>query len=366
MSSLTLEAITKSFDRIQALSRVDLSVRDGEFCVLLGPSGCGKSTLLNIIAGLIPQDGGCVKLDGSAIDRLSPRDRDVAMVFQSYALYPHMTVAENLSFGLRMRKVPKARIRKRVAEAAGVLGIETLLDRKPRQLSGGQRQRVAMGRALVRRPRIFLMDEPLSNLDARLRASVRLELKQLHRTLKSTVVYVTHDQVEAMTLGDRVVVMKDGLIRQMGTPETIYGRPEDVFVAQFIGTPEINLFQGKIFARNGVCGFQGNGFFIELGTLPLPERAFNAQLAVRPEDVTLETEGAPSLETTLEMISHVGSEKYLHVRLAGEPLTLRVPKERHFEHGQTIPVHIHPAGVHVFRDGRRVQVLDRAGAPSGA
>jgi ABC-type sugar transport system ATPase subunit len=201
MASLTLKAITKRFDKVMALSRVDLHVEDGEFCVLLGPSGCGKSTLLNIIAGLIIQDEGIVMLDGKSVDRLSPRERDVAMVFQSYALYPHMTVAQNLEFGLRMRGVPKPTIRERVHKSADLLGIEDLLDRKPRELSGGQRQRVAMGRAMVRRPRLFLLDEPLSNLDARLRASVRLELKQLHRKIQSTILYVTHDQVEAMTLG---------------------------------------------------------------------------------------------------------------------------------------------------------------------
>ena len=219
------------------LSRVDLHVKDGEFCVLLGPSGCGKSTLLNIIAGLIPQDEGTVLLNGQPVDRLAPRERDVAMVFQSYALYPHMKVAQNLSFGLRMRGLAEPVIHERVMEASRLLGIEDLLDRKPRELSGGQQQRVAMGRALVRRPRLFLLDEPLSNLDARLRTNVRLELKQLHHQIQSTIVYVTHDQVEAMTLGDRVVVMRDGKVHQIGRPETIYAHPADTFVATFIGSP---------------------------------------------------------------------------------------------------------------------------------
>ncbi len=258
MASLTLKGITKRFGKAIALSGVDLYVEDGEFCVLLGPSGCGKSTLLNIIAGLIPQEEGTVLLDGQPVDRLAPRDRDVAMVFQSYALYPHMKVADNLSFGLRMRGLPKASIRERVTEAARVLGIEDLLDRKPRELSGGQQQRVAMGRALVRRPRLFLLDEPLSNLDARLRANVRLELKQLHHHIRGTIVYVTHDQVEAMTLGDIVVVMRDGKVHQIGRPETIYAQPADTFVATFIGSPEMNLYHGRL-VLNGLgvrCGRQ--------------------------------------------------------------------------------------------------------------
>jgi len=263
MASLTLKGITKLFGKTVALSGVDLHVEDGEFCVLLGPSGCGKSTLLNIIAGLILQDEGIVILDGKPVDRLSPRDRDVAMVFQSYALYPHMTVAHNLGFGLRMRGVPKPAIQKRVLESAQLLGIEDLLDRKPRELSGGQRQRVAMGRAMVRRPRLFLLDEPLSNLDARLRASVRLELKQLHHKIRSTILYVTHDQVEAMTLGDKVVVMRNGKVHQIDQPETIYARPADTFVARFIGSPEMNLYQGRLLQKDGRSHFQGAGFSLD-------------------------------------------------------------------------------------------------------
>ncbi|MES0351138.1 MAG: ABC transporter ATP-binding protein, partial [Desulfobacteria bacterium] len=260
MASLTLKAITKRFGKVIAVSGVDLEVKDGEFCVLLGPSGCGKSTLLNIIAGLIPQDQGTVLLDDQSVDSLAPRDRDIAMVFQSYALYPHMSVSQNLSFGLRMRGIPKPTIRESVQWVARLLGIEDLLDRKPRELSGGQRQRVAMGRALVRRPRLFLLDEPLSNLDARLRANVRLELKQMHHKIQGTMIYVTHDQVEAMTLGDKVVVMRDGKVHQIGPPEAIYSYPSNTFVATFIGSPEINLYRGMLVRKDGLPYFQGAGF----------------------------------------------------------------------------------------------------------
>ena len=246
MASLTLEHVDKHFGSVKALSGVSLDVKDGTFCVLLGPSGCGKSTLLQIVAGLIRQDHGSVLLDGQVVDDLEPRERDVAMVFQSYALYPHMTVAQNLSFGLQMRGMTKAEALKNVQETARLLEIDDLLRRKPRQLSGGQRQRVAMGRALVCRPRVFLLDEPLSNLDAQLRINVRLELKNLHRKVKTTILYVTHDQVEAMTLGDLVVVLRKGKVHQIGTPETIYNHPADTFVATFVGSPMMNLFNGTI------------------------------------------------------------------------------------------------------------------------
>ena len=246
MTSLRLNNISKSFGDISALSGVDLKVEDGEFCVLLGPSGCGKSTLLKITAGLMEQDKGTVIFDGQSVDHLSPKERDIAMVFQSYALYPHMTVNQNLGFGLRMHGVSKDAIRRQIIETARVLGIEDLLDRKPKQLSGGQRQRVAMGRALVRRPRLFLLDEPLSNLDARLRVQVRLELKRLHKRIKGTILYVTHDQVEAMTLGDKVVVMREGKVHQVDRPDTIYKQPADMFVATFIGSPAMNLFNSSL------------------------------------------------------------------------------------------------------------------------
>jgi multiple sugar transport system ATP-binding protein len=353
MASLTLKAITKRFGKVMALSRVDLHVEHGEFCVLLGPSGCGKSTLLNIIAGLILQDEGTVMLDGQSVDRLSPRDRDVAMVFQSYALYPHMTVAQNLGFGLRMRSVPKPTIQERVLESAHLLGIEDLLDRKPRELSGGQRQRVAMGRAMVRRPRLFLLDEPLSNLDARLRASVRLELKQLHRKIQSTIVYVTHDQVEAMTLGDKVVVMRNGKVHQIDQPETIYARPADTFVARFIGSPEMNLYQGRLLQKDGRSHFQGAGFSLDLGGLKPNVGQGEVEVGIRPEDIEI-AQSATALRGKVEMISNIGSEKYLHVGLGNVNLTVRAPKEAIFQPGQNIALAIDPDRLHIFHEGRRI------------
>ena len=353
MASLTLKAITKRFGKVMALSCVDLHVEDGEFCVLLGPSGCGKSTLLNIIAGLILQDEGTVLLDGKSVDRLFPRDRDVAMVFQSYALYPHMTVAQNLEFGLRMRGVPKPTIQERVLESAQLLGIKDLLDRKPRELSGGQRQRVAMGRALVRRPRLFLLDEPLSNLDARLRASVRLELKQLHRKIQSTILYVTHDQVEAMTLGDKVVVMRNGKVHQIDQPETIYARPADTFVARFIGSPEMNLYQGRLLQKDGRSHFQGAGFSLDLGGLKPNVGQGEVEVGIRPEDIEI-GQSATALRGKVEMISNIGSEKYLHVGLGNVSLTVRAPKEAIFQPGQIILLTIDPDRLHIFHEGSRI------------
>lgn len=354
MASVTLKGITKRFGKIMALFRVDLHVEDREFCVLLGPSGCGKSTLLNIIAGLIPQDEGTILLDGRSVDGLSPRDRDMAMVFQSYALYPHMTVAQNLGFGLRMRGVSKTDIRERVLETARLLGIEDLLDRKPGELSGGQRQRVAMGRALVRRPRLFLLDEPLSNLDARLRANVRLELKRLHRQIRGTILYVTHDQVEAMTLGDRVAVMRHGKVHQIGRPEAIYSRPQDTFVATFIGSPEINLYQGRLVIKDGRLNFKGPEFFLDLEGYQLKVEEGEVEVGIRPEDIGIGKAGTTALKARVEMISDVGSEKYIHARIGQESLTIRCPKDAVFQPGEIIPLTIDPGRVHVFHKGRRV------------
>jgi multiple sugar transport system ATP-binding protein len=352
MASLTVQKVNKRFDRVQVLSDVDLTVADGEFCVLLGPSGCGKSTLLNIIAGLVPQDEGTVLFDGKAVDHLAPRERDVAMVFQSYALYPHMTVARNLGFGLHMRGVQKQMIEESIRDVARLLGIEELLDRKPRELSGGQRQRVAMGRALVRRPKVFLLDEPLSNLDARLRANVRLELKRIHQQIKGTVIYVTHDQVEAMTLGDKVVVMGEGRIRQAGTPETIYAQPEDTFVASFIGSPEMNLYRGLIMNKGDLCYFHGKGFEINLGKFRLEEG--EVEVGVRPEDVHTTPQTQIAVRARIEMISDIGSEKYVHLRLGQEGLTMTAPKGFGLRPGKFVDLSLDSQLMHFFRGGRRI------------
>ncbi|MBW1771319.1 MAG: sn-glycerol-3-phosphate ABC transporter ATP-binding protein UgpC, partial [Deltaproteobacteria bacterium] len=348
MASLTLQGITKNFGKVSVLENIDLLVEDGEFCVLLGPSGCGKSTLLNIVAGLLSQDRGTIELDGKRVDHLAPRDRDVAMVFQSYALYPHMTVAQNLGFGLRMRGIPKTEIAGSVQETASLLGIEDLMQRKPKELSGGQRQRVAMGRALVRRPKIFLLDEPLSNLDARLRTNVRLELKQLHQKIRGTTLYVTHDQVEAMTLGDRVVILQNGEIRQTGSPEAIYATPADTFVATFIGSPEMNLYQGNLLRKEGQSLFQGNGFSLDLGETARQLKEGGMELGIRPEDVDLSRNGASPLEARVKMVSNVGSEKYIHARLGREEITLRVSKETACLSGDIINPSLPPERLHIF------------------
>jgi len=354
VASLTLKHITKKFGHTKVLSGIDLTVAEGEFCVLLGPSGCGKSTLLNIIAGLIPQDEGTVLMDGEPIDHLSPRQRDVAMVVQNYALYPHMTVADNLGFGLRMRKIKKEVIQRQVRETALLLDIETLLDRKPRELSGGQQQRVAMGRALVRRPKFFLLDEPLSNLDARLRASVRLELRQLHYQIKGTILYVTHDQVEAMTLGDKVVVMHGGEVRQMGPPADIYARPADTFVAKFIGSPEMNLFPGAIIQKGETLLFNGADFSLDITTAGDNIGPGKIELGIRPEDIRLEGTGGVVFQAEVNLLSHIGSEKYVHCRLGKENLTFRAEKNASFQSGDVPTLNINPSYIHFFRNGRRM------------
>jgi multiple sugar transport system ATP-binding protein len=351
MAALTVQAVAKRFGKIEALRGIDLHVADGEFCVLLGPSGCGKSTLLSIVAGLTAPDAGSVLFDGRPVDHLAPRERDVAVVFQSYALYPHMTVAENMGFGLRMRRVPKADVRRSVEDAARLLGIENLLHRKPRELSGGQRQRVAMGRAIVRRPNLFLLDEPLSNLDARLRADVRLELKRIHRKLRGTIIYVTHDQVEALTLGDRVVVMGEGRIHQVGPPEDVYSRPQKTFVARFIGSPEMNLYRGRVVHEEGKTRFCGPGFAVDLGRTEIEQG--EVELGVRPEDIRT---GGPdaSLPALVQLISHVGSEKIVHAAIGDAPVTFCVPKGRRLQPDERVQLEIPPESVHLFRQGARV------------
>jgi multiple sugar transport system ATP-binding protein len=291
MAAIRLERLTKSFGDIEVLHGIDLTVEDGEFAVLVGPSGCGKTTTLRMIAGLESVSDGAIFFDGEPVDRLAPKDRDIAMVFQSYALYPHMTVRGNLAFSLKMKGVPRAEREGLVRRAAEMLGIDGLLNRKPRELSGGQRQRVAMGRALVREPRAFLLDEPLSNLDAALRAQMRIELKRIHQRLETTIVYVTHDQIEAMTLADRVVVMRDGYIEQVGDPMSVYQAPANKFVAGFIGSPKMNFIPAQLFDDLGALKAKlPTG---EALTLPLNRAAayrsligVPVELGIRPEHLT--------------------------------------------------------------------------------
>jgi len=353
VAELLVRSLGKAFAGEVALREVSFAARDGDFCILLGPSGCGKTTTLRIVAGLERQDRGEVLLDGREISGLTPRERDVAMVFQSYALYPHMDVFENLAFALRMRRTPPAELERRVREAAALLGIEPLLRRRARELSGGQRQRVAIGRAIVRQPRLFLFDEPLSNLDAQLRAAMRIELARLHRRLGTTMLYVTHDQVEAMTLGSRIVVFDRGSVQQVGTPKEIYEAPANLFVAGFVGSPRINTLPGRVEAGADGARFLAGGL-----TIPLPGgRGYEAcaggeaVLAVRPEALA---PGAGPVRGTVEFVEDLGAEVVLYATVAGERWAARVPPGTAAVPGEPCSFAVAPAGLHLFRDGTRV------------
>jgi ABC-type sugar transport system ATPase subunit len=337
VTALGIQKASKRFGATAAVDQVTIEVDEGEVCVLLGPSGCGKSTVLRIVAGLEVPDTGRVLLGGRDITALEPRDRDVAMVFQSYALYPHLTVAENLAFPLRVRKVPAAETAARVGETAALLALEALLDRRPAALSGGQRQRVAIGRAIVRRPAVFLFDEPLSNLDAQLRARTRVELADLFARLGTAVLYVTHDQVEAMTLGRRVVLLRDGRVEQEGTPAELYDRPSTVFAATFVGTPPMNVID-LAGARSSLAW-------------PAPPPADAAVIGFRPEDLRLGPDGR--WEGDVELVEHLGAESILHVRLGGTRLQARVAGPPPAGPGSRL--RWHPARLHYFdRAGRRI------------
>src|SRR5881398_1426163 len=322
MGQVVLKGINKFYDSVHAVKDVNLQIRDKEFVVFVGPSGCGKTTTLRMIAGLEAISSGDISIDGNVINQLAPMDRDIAMVFQNYALYPHMSVRDNMAFGLKMLKFERGEIDKRVREAAEILDIGQLLDRKPRQLSGGQRQRVALGRAIVRHPRVFLFDEPLSNLDAKLRVQMRVELKKLHLRLGTTAIYVTHDQVEAMTLGDRVVVMKDGVVQQVGEPLELYNTPANKFVAGFIGSPAMNFANVKVTEANGSLLAENAGLRITLpGETAQRLRGHVGReitLGVRPEDLTVAgdaTADHPSFDAVIEVVEQLGSEIIVDTRV---------------------------------------------------
>ena len=319
MATLTLRQVQKTYDNgVAVLHGVDLDVADGEFIVLVGPSGCGKSTLLRMVAGLETVTGGDISIDGKVVNKLEPADRDIAMVFQNYALYPHMSVFENMAYGLKIRRMSKDEIRTRVEAAAKLLELGHLLDRRPRALSGGQRQRVAMGRAIVREPKVFLFDEPLSNLDAKLRVQMRLQIQQLHRRLSTTSLYVTHDQVEAMTLAQRMVVMNGGRVEQIGSPTEVFERPASTFVASFIGSPPMNLLEVDVDAQ-GVARAGGTAVSLPEGSVPSALRGKRVIVGVRPEH--LQTGG--DIAGELEMVETLGSEQLIHLRFAGQPLIVR-------------------------------------------
>jgi multiple sugar transport system ATP-binding protein len=345
MGALTIANVRKTFGNVDILKGIDIDIEAGEFLILVGPSGCGKSTLLNIIAGLELPTSGAIKIGEREVTYEAPKDRDIAMVFQSYALYPNMNVAQNIAFGLEMRKVPKEKRDEAVQRVAKMLQITQLLDRKPGQLSGGQRQRVAMGRALARDPKLFLFDEPLSNLDAKLRVEMRAEIKLLHQRTKTTTVYVTHDQVEAMTLGDRIAVMNGGLVQQFGTPEDIYGRPATKFVAEFIGSPAMNMIP----AVRSAGGVSANGV-----ELPLSEgqrqalqsnKAGKLTYGLRPEAAQFADDGIPG---TLRFTEPTGPETYATVETAVGLLTLRVPGYMTAKVGDAVHVKWVPEATHLF------------------
>ena len=324
MASLDIQGVQKAFGQTKVLHGIDLAVRDGEMVVIVGASGCGKSTLLRIVAGLENPTGGQVLIDGRDVTPLEPADRDIAMVFQTYALYPHMTVFDNMAYGLRIRGLPKAEIAARVKEAADLLSIGQLLDRKPRQLSGGQRQRVAMGRAIVRHPKLFLFDEPLSNLDAKLRVQMRAEIRRLQKRLAVTSLFVTHDQVEAMTLGDRLVVMHEGRAAQVGTPMEVWAKPADTYVASFIGSPAMNFLPATLAEGGHAARLSGGALWrFTDGARPGGE-GMPVTIGIRPEHLL--ADGASGLPVTVELAEPLGSETVLHGRLAdGTALTARVP-----------------------------------------
>jgi sn-glycerol 3-phosphate transport system ATP-binding protein len=337
MATITLVDLKKDYGNVPAVKGVNLSVADGEMIVLVGPSGCGKSTLLRMVAGLEGVTSGRIEIGGRDVVKAEPAERDIAMVFQNYALYPHMTVRGNLEYGLKNRNTPRAEIDRRVKEAAAILEIGPMLDRKPRQLSGGQRQRVAMGRAIVREPAAFLFDEPLSNLDAKLRVQMRVEIRKLQRRLKTTSLYVTHDQLEAMTLADRLVVMNGGLVEQIGTPTEVYDRPATLFVAGFIGSPPMNLIPVSSVSNAD-----------NLSSLP----ANTDILGIRPDSLVSQQPSEPSVsfEATVELLEPIGGESHLHVRLnaTGQSIVLSIPGRPEIEEGSSTTAYAPVSGLHPF------------------
>ena len=355
MAEVSIRKLNKMFDVTHVVKDVDLEIRDKEFVVLVGPSGCGKTTTLRMVAGLEAITSGQILIDDSVVNEVPPMDRDIAMVFQNYALYPHMSVAGNMAFGLKMRKFAKPEIETRIKRAAAILGIENLLERKPRQLSGGQRQRVALGRAIVRDPKVFLFDEPLSNLDAKLRVQMRVELKKLHERLGTTAIYVTHDQVEAMTLGDRVVVMKDGWVQQVGEPLDLYNTPANRFVAGFIGSPAMNFIEATLGESNGAVVAEAPGLRLSLpGPLAARARAKAARaitLGIRPEDVHVATDSDPAelcFDAIVEVVEQLGSEILLDTRVGPATVVASVEPTMRIRSNDRLRMSLKPERLHLF------------------
>ncbi|MEC9347375.1 MAG: sn-glycerol-3-phosphate import ATP-binding protein UgpC [Pseudomonadota bacterium] len=343
MGSISFRNVQKAYGATQVIHGIDLEVANGEFIVILGPSGCGKSTLLRMVAGLEEISGGEIAIDGTVVNHLEPAQRDIAMVFQNYALYPHMSVFRNMAYGLSIRRMPKAEIEARVRKAAGTLELLPYLDRKPRELSGGQRQRVAMGRAIVRDPRAFLFDEPLSNLDARLRVQMRLEIHKLQAALGTTSLYVTHDQVEAMTLGHRIVVMNQGKVEQIGTPAEVYERPATTFVAGFIGTPPMSLLDATVSADGHRAGI-APGIALPLAVPQAPGRPLT--VGIRPENVSVDAGSGISM--TVDVVEVLGADQVAHLRAGGASLLARLPRALQVRPGDRLPVAIPAEAVSLF------------------
>jgi multiple sugar transport system ATP-binding protein len=358
MAQVRLEKVTKRYGDVLAVHEVDLDIADEEFLVLVGPSGCGKSTTLRMIAGLEEISGGDLYIGERRVNDVPPKDRDIAMVFQNYALYPHMSVFENMSFSLKLRKFGKDEIQRRVQEAARILSIESLLERKPKQLSGGQRQRVAMGRAIVRQPSVFLFDEPLSNLDAKLRVQMRVELSRLHQQLKTTIIYVTHDQVEAMTLADRIVVMKDGVVQQVGSPLALYHRPINAFVGGFIGSPSMNFLAAEVVEEGGGVTLRGEGFALALDARNAAalqgkgER--RVQVGIRPGDLSPEHDQSAWLESRVQVMEPMGSETFYYFQVGQAQVVGRSEGVARVKLGESVRFGVNQEHLHLFSaDGQR-------------
>ncbi|MER9333124.1 sn-glycerol-3-phosphate ABC transporter ATP-binding protein UgpC [Mesorhizobium sp. M0293] len=353
MSSVTLRNVVKRYGQVEVVHGIDLAVEEGEFVVLLGPSGCGKTTTLRMVAGLEDISGGELEIAGRRVNDIPPKDRQIAMVFQNYALYPHMTVRQNMEFALKPQKLSATEAEIRISEAARILGLESLLARKPSQLSGGQRQRVAMARAMVRTPKVFLFDEPLSNLDAKLRTQVRVEIAKLHKRLGTTVLYVTHDQIEAMTLADKIVIMKDGHIEQIGSPEEVFSLPRNLFVSSFIGSPAMNLMPGVVAAA-------GAAAVLTCGSLQIPapnalsrvlKTAQQVTVGVRPSDIRLVSSdvATTSYDTSIEVVEYLGTEALLNLNAGGQELVAQVPASDRPTAGQeNVRIAFDPDKLHIF------------------
>jgi len=356
MATVGFRNVQKTYGgKVKVIHGIGFDIADGEFVVLVGPSGCGKSTLLRMLAGLEDISGGEILIDGKVVNELESKDRDIAMVFQSYALYPHMTVGENMGFSLRLRNADKGVTEKRVADAAKILNLDKLLARYPRELSGGQRQRVAMGRAIVRDPKVFLFDEPLSNLDAKLRVAMRAEIKALHQRLKTTTVYVTHDQIEAMTMADRIVVMHDGAVEQIGTPLELYDRPDNLFVAQFIGSPSMNVIEGTLRRSNGRCTVEAHGAMWPVPAGTTLEEGKAVHYGVRPGDMTI-SDVANGVPAKVIVVEPTGAETELLVEVGEAQITLAVHGRVDAQPDQMVGLVIASESVHLFdrQSGQRL------------